>query len=221
MSAPTMDRVSTVAPLSLQLCEGTRAAHEQAETRTFIADLMQGRLSRAAYADLAAQQYGIYIALEEASQRMLDSERGRGLIFPGLTRTPSIEADLAHLFGAGWRQEIALLPVAREYAARIAEVGGDLPRYAAHAYTRYLGDLSGGQAIKKLVQRHYGLGEEGVSFYTFETIEKPKVFKDTYREQLDSLELDEAETAAAVEEAGVAFELSAALFTALGERHQA
>ncbi|MEE6281575.1 heme oxygenase (biliverdin-producing) [Georgenia sunbinii] len=219
MSAPVID--AAVVPLSTRLREGTRAAHDRAETVTFITDLMQGRLSTAAYADLAAQQYGLYIALEAASEQMRGSERGQSLVFDGLTRTPSIETDLAFLFGPQWRDEIDVLPVAHEYAARVAEVSDDLPRYAAHAYTRYLGDLSGGQAIKRLVQRHYGLGEDGVAFYTFETIEKPKIFKDTYRARLDGLELTDVEIEAAVDEAGVAFDLSARLFAALGERHSA
>jgi len=208
-------------PLSLQLREGTRAAHDRAETVSFITDLMGGRLSRAAYADLAAQQYGIYVALEQASAGFAADSRGAGIVFPELTRTPSIEADLAFLYGPTWREAIDVLPVAEQYAQRIREVGDNLARYAAHAYTRYLGDLSGGQAIKRLVQRHYGLGEEGVSFYTFDRVPKAKPFKDLYRERLDALELSDEEIADAVAEAGVAFDLAARLFQALGERHRA
>ena len=207
------------APLSAQLRERTREVHERAETRPFVADLMHGRLSRAAYADLAAQQYGLYVALEAASAELAGADRGAGLVFTDLTRTPSIAADLTYLYGPRWRERIEVLPVAAQYAERIAQTAGDLPRYAAHAYTRYLGDLSGGQAIKRLVQRHYGLGEAGVEFYTFTGIARPKVFKDRYREQLDALELSPLETETAVAEATLAFELSAALFTALGERH--
>lgn len=217
MSAPSIATDS----LSAQLRERTRAAHERAESVPFITDLMHGRLDRAAYADLAAQQYGIYVELEAASAELVGVPRGSSLVFADLTRTPSIEADLAYLYGEDWRECVDVLPAARAYAARIAEVAGDLPRYAAHAYTRYLGDLSGGQAIKRLVQRHYGLGEEGVAFYTFTGIAKPKVFKDEYREQLDALELSPLEVEMAVDEANVAFELSTALFAALGERHTA
>ncbi len=217
MSAPTL----ASAPLSAQLRERTRAAHERAESVPFITDLMHGRLDRAAYADLAAQQYGIYVALEAAGAELVGVPRGSNLVFADLTRTPSIEADLAYLYGEDWRERIDVLPAAHAYAERIAHVGGDLPRYAAHAYTRYLGDLSGGQAIKRLVQRHYGLGEEGVAFYTFTGIAKPKVFKDQYREQLDALELSPLELETAVDESNVAFELSTALFAALGERHTA
>lgn len=217
MSAPAL----ATAPLSAQLRERTRAAHERAETVPFITDLMHGRLSRAAYADLAAQQYGIYVALETASAALADAPRGANLVFPHLTRTPSIEADLSYLYGGDWREQIDVLPAAAAYAERVAQVAGDLPRYAAHAYTRYLGDLSGGQAIKRLVQRHYGLTEDGVRFYTFTEVAKPKVFKDQYRAELDALELGPLEVDVAVQEATVAFELSATLFDALGERHRA
>src|SRR5699024_2319953 len=123
--------------------------------------------------------------------------------------------DLAYLHGLRWRERTEVLPAARAYAERVAQVGGDLARYAAHAYTRYLGDLSGGQAIKRLVQRHYGLGEEGVAFYTFTGIAKPKLFKDTYRERLDALDLSAPEVETAVAEATLAFELATELFTAL------
>ena len=215
MSAPTLAPSS----LSTQLRERTREAHERAETVPFITDLMAGRLNRVAYADLAAQLHGIYVALETAPGRLADVPRAQGLLFAELTRTPSIEDDLTHLYGPTWRDRIEVLPAARAYAERVTQVAGDLPRYAAHAYTRYLGDLSGGQAIKRLVQRHYGIGDEGVAFYTFTGIARPKVFKDLYRERLDALQLDPLEVEMAVAEATLAFELNTAVFAALGERH--
>ncbi len=217
MSAPAVSVAPS--PLSAQLRERTRVAHERAESVPFITDLMHGRLDRAAYADLAAQQYGIYVALESAGAALAGSPRARGLLYEELIRTPSIEADLAYLYGPRWAERIDVLPAAQEYADRISHVAGDLPRYAAHAYTRYLGDLSGGQAIKRLVQRHYGLEEDGVAFYTFTGIAKPKPFKDEYRAQLDALELGALEVETAVAEATLSFELATSLFAALGERH--
>lgn len=216
-----MSSLLATSPLSAQLRERTRTAHERAETVPFITDLMNGRLGRAAYADLAAQQHGIYVALEAASAELVGAPRGANLVFSHIARVPSIEADLTYLYGPDWRARIDVVPAAEAYARRVAQVAGDLPRYAAHAYTRYLGDLSGGQAIKRLVQRHYGLDDRGVAFYTFTGIAKPKVFKDQYREQLDALELSPLEVDVAVEEATVAFELAATLFEALGERHPA
>ncbi len=47
-------------------------------------------------------------------------------------------------------------------------------------HDRYLGDLSGcGQVIGQLMQRHFGFDTNGVGFYLFEQIAKPKEFKET------------------------------------------
>lgn len=206
-------------PLSTLLREGTRPEHEAAEQTGFVEALMAGRLDRAAYTDLAVQQHAIYTALEAASAQIRTQPGGEAIVFDELTRIPSIEADLAFLLGPDWAQQMRVLPAAERYAARLRETGTSLPAYAAHAYTRYLGDLSGGQIIQRMLQRHYGFGEEGVSFYHFADIPKPKPFKDAYRERLDALELDEDARAAAVAEAKQAFEYNRALFAELGELH--
>jgi hypothetical protein len=45
---------------------------------------------------------------------------------------------------------------------------GQAPLLLAHAYVRYLGDLSGGQIIGGRIKRAYGLkGKEGIAFYDF------------------------------------------------------
>jgi len=216
----------TVAPdvlptttLSLRLREGTRPEHEQAEASGFVEQLLAGSLDVAAYADLAAQQLAVYRALEAESATVRADARGAGLVFDELTRTPSIERDLAFLVGPGWADDITIRPATIAYVAHLQGVGGDLPRYAAHAYTRYLGDLSGGQIIKRMLERHYGLGPDGLAFYTFDEIPKSKPFKDLYRERLDGLGLDEAEVARAVDEARLAFRLNAAMFADLGAVH--
>jgi heme oxygenase len=215
-----MTATSVAAPtLSTRLREGTRAEHQAAESQGFVEELLAGRLDVTAYADLAAQQLEIYRALEEASALARRDPRGAGLVFAELERVPSIERDLAHLYGAGWRDEVRILPATRLYAARLRDVGARLPEYAAHAYTRYLGDLSGGQVIKRMMQRHYGMGAAGLAFYDFPEIPRAKPFKDLYRERLDALRLDAAETARAVAEAQEAFRLNRAMFVALGAAH--
>ena len=64
-----------------------------------------------------------------------------------LARTLAIECDLAALCGERWVEDIPLLAAGENiYAKRVAHVAdGDSMRLIAHAYTRYLGDLSGGQ----------------------------------------------------------------------------
>lgn len=211
-----MTVTTTHSPLSVALREGTRAEHETAERSGFVELLLSGRLDRAAYADLAAQQLVVYTALETAGSRLEDDG---DLVFAELTRVPAIEQDLAHLYGTDWRTEIRVLPATLAYADRLAQAADSLPRYAAHAYTRYLGDLSGGQIIKRMLQRHYGFVSEGIAFYDFPQIHKLKPFKDVYRERLDALPLDDEARAAVVEEARLAFRLNADVFGELGAAH--
>ena len=209
------------ATLSAKLRSGTRPQHETAETQTFITRLMRGQLHRAAYADYLAQHHAIYVALEETGFALRAQGADHGLVLDELIRVPSLEADLEFLFGADWRETIEVLPATLAYAERLRELDSWFGGWVAHAYTRYLGDLSGGQAIKQLVQRHYGLGEEGVSFYHFTEIPKPKVYKDEYRARLDALPFDGAEVDQVVAEAQHAFELNTELFRQLGERYPA
>jgi len=67
----------------------------------------------------------------------------------------------------------------QEYVQRLEECGKENPELLiAHAYTRYLGDLSGGQILKRLAQRNYGLKSDGTNFYDFPLVSNMKVFKD-------------------------------------------
>jgi heme oxygenase len=83
--------------------------------------------------------------------------------------------------------------------------GRDDPRLIAHHYTRYLGDLSGGQAIAALVAKHYGATQDQLSFYRFEGIDNVVRFKETYRQILDGIQLNTEERRTVVDEAKSAF----------------
>jgi len=215
---PTLDTAPD-ATLSAALRAGTRQDHEAAERSTFVEHLVGGTLPLAGYVDLAAQQHAVYTALEAAGDRLVAAGTHGDLVFAELVRVPAIEADLTHLLGDDWRAQVRVLPATAAYVARLEEVGDDLPRYAAHAYTRYLGDLSGGQILKRMIERHHGLSGEGVSFYDFPQIHKLKPFKDVYRERLDALDLTPAQRDEVVEEARVAFRLNRAVFADLAEAH--
>lgn len=218
MTAPVVE-TSQDAPLSVRLYTSTREVHSQAENMRFISELMGGTLNIDAYRDLAIQQYYLYSALEEATERVAALPQADTLVFPELTRTPSIEADLEFLVGPNWRDEISPLPATLKYVQVLKESADSLALYAAHAWTRYLGDLSGGQVIRVMLQRHYGMGEEGTSFYKFKEIVKAKPFKDLYKERLNALELSESDFEITVHEASRAFALNHALFAELGAIH--
>ncbi|TDT34089.1 heme oxygenase (biliverdin-producing) [Naumannella halotolerans] len=221
MTSPiTTEPGAPLAPLSTTLRVRTRAEHERAESRPFIAALMNGELHTGAYIDLAVQHAAIYRALEAGGHGLRTDPRLGALVRPELLRTERVEADLTDLVGPDWRERTSLTEATRRYVDRLDEVAATPTGYLAHAYTRYLGDLSGGQVVRTMLRRHYGLAPEVLRFYDFE-VDKPKPYKDGYREAMDQVTLSSEEYAAVVDEATVAFDLNSAVFADLGLRHLA
>ncbi|CAM3520441.1 heme oxygenase (biliverdin-producing) [Occultella aeris] len=225
--SPTQPATDLDEPASLLLRSATRDVHERAESTGFVQNLMGGHLDVRAFAALVTQHAAIYAALEAAGDRIRRNPAGAGLVFDELRRGDALATDLAALaamigmIGPDPRDPITVLPQTLHYVDRLNEIGDDVVAYLAHAYTRYLGDLSGGQVIKRMMQRHYGLAEDGLAFYTFERIEKIPPFKERYRAAMDALPLTGADRERLVAEARLAFDLNAAVFDGLGRLHPA
>lgn len=199
------------------------ASHEQhveAETSTFMSDLLGGRLGVDAYARYTEQLWFVYEALESGTRALAADPVAGPFIRPELFRLAALERDLTHLRGPGWRSTLTALPATEAYAARIAECARTWPAgYIAHHYTRYLGDLSGGQIIRGKAEKTWGFDRkgDGVRFYVFEEISNPAAFKRGYRELLDAVPVDDLEKQRIVTECKRAFSLNTDLFRALGE----
>ncbi|WP_210577688.1 heme oxygenase (biliverdin-producing) [Streptomyces sp. GESEQ-4] len=199
------------------------ASHEQhveAETSTFMSDLLGGRLGVDAYARYTEQLWFVYEALETGTERLAADPVAGPFIQPELFRLPALERDLEHLRGPDWRASLTALPATQAYATRIAECADTWPAgYIAHHYTRYLGDLSGGQIIRDKAERTWGFTRkgDGVRFYVFEEIANPAAFKRGYRELLDGVHADDLEKQRIITECKKAFALNTAVFRALGE----
>lgn len=202
----------TTTSLSTQVRETTASAHEQAENSPFMGDLLSGRLDRDAFVRLTGQLWFVYDALERACRAHADDPRLEPLLDERLDRLPALEADLRVLVGDNWRKTLSPRDATITYARRLA--AADPVELAAHHYTRYLGDLSGGQVIPTMLRRHYDV-TEGVSFYAFDDIGKVKPYKDGYRERLDQLPLTEEEHHRFLDEAVEVFRLNTALFADL------
>ncbi|XP_055971300.1 heme oxygenase 1-like [Sorex fumeus] len=102
-----------------------------------------------------ASLYHIYEALEEEIECNKDHPAFKPLYFPEeLHRGPALRRTLAFWYGLDWREAMAPSPATRHYVRRLHEVGHREPELlVAHAYTRYLGDLSGGQTLRKITQK--------------------------------------------------------------------
>jgi heme oxygenase len=135
---------------------------------------------------------------------------------------PALTADLEFLLGTDWKAHIAPLSVTRRYTQRIREVAADWPAgYVAHHYTRYLGDLSGGQYIAKVMARRFGLGTNGIGFYLFDQIADPAEFKNSYRAELDAAAWSNDERERVIDEVMVAYTFNTDMFVALAEERDA
>ncbi|NJP44703.1 biliverdin-producing heme oxygenase [Actinacidiphila epipremni] len=217
MSAPMPQ---TAPPFSAVIRDASRQQHTEAENSRFMSDLLGGRLGVTAYARLTEQLWYVYRALEDAADTLAGDPVAGPFLRPELRRVPSLERDLEHLLGDGWRQRASPLPATARYAARITRAAEEWPAgYVAHHYTRYLGDLSGGQVIRGIAEKAWDLPHkgDGVRFYVFEAIGNPAAFKREYRELLDALPVGELERQRVVEECRQAFRLNSELFAELGE----
>lgn len=180
--------------------------------------LLAGRINAAGYTAYLQRLHTVYAALEDAVRARRTDPAVAAVYDPAVERRAALEADLDHWApGAPYDTDS---PAAAEYAARLRsrDWGGDL---LAHHYTRYLGDLSGGRTIGRVVARSFDLDDAGVAFYTFAEIAKPKPYKDAYRARLDELDLSAADKARVVDEVKVAFGLNQAVFDELGRRLEA
>lgn len=206
---------STSEQFSAALRSMTWQDHEKAEYADYTQALLGGRLSLAGYTELVAQYYFAYVVLEEAAAHMRTDAIGSKFVFAELNRVPSLEKDLRELLGDSWREQISSNEATREYTKRLREVCFDWPGgFIAHSYTRYLGDLSGGQIIKKAVQKAFG--DKGISFYDFPRIPDYNAFKTQYRALLDSVSWNDGEQQRVIAEAVLAYQLNTKVLAELG-----
>ncbi|MCM2419038.1 biliverdin-producing heme oxygenase [Streptomyces sp. RKAG293] len=209
----------TPSPFSTVIRTASHDQHTEAENSTFMSDLLGGRLGVDAYARYTEQLWFVYRALEDAAQSLAGDPVAGPFVRAELLRVAELERDLDHLLGAGWQRRSVPLPATAAYAERVAEVARTWPAgYVAHHYTRYLGDLSGGQVIRGIAEKTWGFERkgDGVRFYVFEGIGNPAAFKREYRELLDALAVDDLEKQRVVDECRHAFALNSAVFTDLG-----
>lgn len=203
--------------LATKLRVGTKKAHTFAENVGFVKCFLKGVVEKNSYRKLLANFYFVYSAMEEEMERHHNHPIISKINFPQLHRQQALEQDLTYYYGANWREQIQLSPAGEAYVQRIREISATEPELlVSHSYTRYLGDLSGGQIFKGIAQTAMNLPDgEGTAFYEFVDIPDAKVFKATYRQMLNELPIDEAGCNCIVAEANAAFHMNQKMFQEL------
>jgi heme oxygenase (biliverdin-producing, ferredoxin) len=205
--------IATPGSLTDVMRSATNALHARAERSGVVIDLLRGQASRDGYALLLRNLLPAYQRLESG----LEGHRGtpfmQAVVRPELYRVAALKSDLNKLAGREWDRELPLLEAGEHYAQRVAVAAmGDGAGLIGHAYTRYFGDLSGGQVLKRLLGRTLGLRPEELSFFEFPEITDTAVFKKNYRRAIDDCGVLIDDVSTVVSEAVAAFELNIAVF---------
>ncbi|XP_077413766.1 heme oxygenase 1a [Vanacampus margaritifer] len=201
--------------LSEQIKEATKDNHVRAENTELMLSYQKGEVTLPQYKLLLCSLHEIYTVLEEELDKNCSHPAVAPIYFPQeLARLEYLENDLEHFFGPDWRGKVIVPAATHRYTQRIREIGKVNPvLLVAHAYTRYLGDLSGGQVLGKITQKSLNLtGKEGLSFFFFPGVSSPNRFKQLYRSRMNAIELTEEEREAVLKEAVEAFEFNTQVF---------
>lgn len=217
MTTASLAHTSPQDTLSAAMKKGSAVEHDRAEGSSFMSALLDGRMDADGYIAYLQRLRLVYDALESTATTLSDDPIAAPFIDPALNRLATIDADLAHWAPAGAPEFSS--PAAIAYAERITDTATWGGAFVAHHYTRYLGDLSGGQAIGRILDRTFDLGGNGIAFYAFDEIGKVKPYKDRYRDRLDTIgeAMSGDDRDRLVDEVRFAFNCNQALFAELSE----
>mmetsp|Transcript_15563 Transcript_15563/g.25258 ORF Transcript_15563/g.25258 Transcript_15563/m.25258 type:complete len:524 (-) Transcript_15563:52-1623(-) len=220
-SLPEQQKEVKRTSFSQALKTGTAESHTAAENVHFVNNFIKGIIDRELYMDLLTGLYHTYITLEALLEEHAPTHFPT-LHFPKeLSRTEALKEDMEYWHGLNWENKLECRtpsPAVQDYMDRMEEVGRIDPLLLlSHAYTRYLGDLSGGKVLSRIARRALNLsrGYDGLQFYNFDDIKSAKLFKDKYRQALDELVLESDQVGRLVAEANVAFALNMRVFEEL------
>jgi len=166
----------------MSLREITKDLHHEAETTKFAKLLLSGKIEKDDYRNYLYNLMAVYDPIEWYGRR-----QGFFDNMPNLPRLRSIYADFKELDDGTY---IYLTPATLDYQTYLHSLGNDLKnrhKIKAHLYCRHMGDLYGGQIIKKQVA-HISSGK----FYEFQDADAMKV---KIREELTDDLGDEARLA--------------------------
>ncbi len=197
--------------LTARLKSATELLHRAAERHSFVTSMLNGHLSRAEYVRYLQRLLPVYQTLDKMSQEQVAPSLASWPRWD-LPRAPAIADDLMH-FG----HTPASADSASPYAEQIRASADAYPLgVVAHFYTRYLGDLAGGQMIGRAIAGTFGLHDDnGVRFYRFASVQAQRPTLVQIKQELDRLVLTAPQMDFLEHEAQRSFESSIALFDSI------
>ncbi|CAO3610507.1 unnamed protein product [Cunninghamella blakesleeana] len=214
--------------LASAMKEGTKKVHRAAESSVFTKRFLKGDISREEYGRYILSLYFVYQKMEALLNQYKDHQVVSIIHFPEeLNREQALLEDLEYFYGKELVKQVIqpknITPAVQQYLNAMDKACEKEPSLLiAHSYSRYLGDLSGGQILaKRLKKSILHLDEkdssswetkEGLKFYHFDQLGNQAEFKDFYRQRLNGAQVNAEQRDLIVKEAVHSFELNIALF---------
>ncbi len=174
-----------------------------------VRDLLRGNATIARYTLLLRNLYVIYQQLETLIADMPADHPLQQLAPADIRRSAHLINDLSELHGPDWQTQLPTTLPTQQYSAHLQACHASAPIHlASHCYVRYLGDLSGGLIIRRLVKKSLGLADSALAFYNFGAVTDPDSFKQSFRRQIDQLPRHGASRQHIIDEAIHAFRLN-------------
>lgn len=128
------------------LRELTHDNHKRVEHTRFAHRLLKRQITPKQYHAYLTNQLTAYYVLETAA-----ADRGLFTGIETISRANKISKDLNELEAEHGLEAPMILPSVKKYIKYIQSIAADPDRLMAHVYVRHMGDLSGGQIIKRFV----------------------------------------------------------------------
>ena len=211
------DEAAAPMTFSKRLRAETAQSHRITESTSFVKGILRGAVDLESYRNMQTGLYIVYSAMERELDRHNLHPLVENVHFSSLARSRALEQDLDALWGGKWKDRLTMTPARQQYLDRIRWVGENDPGLlVAHSYTRYMGDLSGGQVVEKIVRRSLKAeGEDGFRFFHFNDISDAKAFKNVYRRCLDGLPISRDQGDGIIAESNRVFKLNQQIFEEL------
>ena len=194
--------------LSAALRERTQIQHTRAERSGIVNAILRRQATRFGYTLFLRNLGPVYQELEGGLEGYRDDPVVRLIALPQVYRASTLVSDIAALGGNAF----PMLSAGQRYVEAVrAAADGRNARLIAHAYVRYLGDLSGGRVMKRLLAQSLALKAKELSFYDFRDVGDLEEFKIDYRRAIDAAGTGIEDVEAVLDEAVLAFELNVAL----------
>ena len=162
----------------LDIKELTWEQHKNAERQEFVRILMSGNIDEKLYATYLYNQLQCYSVLQKYGHHNSLFRQT-----PGLERAEKIHYDYSKLWHNTEKTPV-ITQSTREYVTHIEAIQDDAHLLYAHIYVRHMGDLRGGQMIKKKTpgpNRYY-------TFRDKEVIEFGRIIKENINRYLNIYE---------------------------------